>query len=156
MTRYRFEAAIQRGTGWGAFVIFPLDTTIEFGIKGRVPVRAKLGGIAYAGSLMPFGTGHHKLAVPREISETLGKKPGELLVVELWKDDAPRTVELPENFLALLRKEKLLKGFEALTLTRRKEYRNWITSAKREETRRQRMERAVAMLRAEAGKRKKA
>src|ERR1700761_5093372 len=149
MKRNRFEAAVQRSTGWGAFVLFPHDTMAEFHIKGRVAVQALLGGLPYTGSLMPSAAGYHRLSVPREICGRLGKSPGDLIRVELWKDDAPRTVEMPEEFVRLLRKERLLAKFEALTITRRKEYRNWILSAKRNETRSRRMVRALAILREE-------
>jgi hypothetical protein len=149
MKWYRFEAAIQRSTGWGAFVFFPHDTQTEFGVKGRVPVQARLGGVPYTGSLMPRGEAFHLLAVPQAIMEQLNKKPGDLLQIDLCRDDEPRTVELPDEFVKLLRKEKLLAGFEKLTLTRRKEYRNWLASAKREETRQRRLAKAVETLRSE-------
>jgi Domain of unknown function (DUF1905)/Bacteriocin-protection, YdeI or OmpD-Associated len=149
MKRYKFEAAIQRSTGWGAFVLFPHDTTVEFDRKGRVPVKALLGGLAYTGSLMPSAAGYHRLSVPREICAQLGKVPGDLIRVEVWKDNEPRTVEVPEEFVRLLRKERLLAKFEALTITRRKEYRNWLLTAKREDTRSRRMIKALAILREE-------
>jgi hypothetical protein len=149
MKRYRFEAAIQPSTGWGAYVFFPHNTQTEFGIKGRVPVQARLSGIPYTGSLMPRGATFHVLAVPQAIIEQLDKQVGDLLTIDLWRDDNPRTVELPEEFIKLLRKEKLLAGFEELTLTRRKEYRNWLASAKREETRQRRLLKAVETLRSE-------
>jgi hypothetical protein len=98
---------------------------------------------------MPSAAGYHRLSVPREICAQLGKVPGDLIRVELWKDDAPRTVEMPDEFVRLLRKERLLAKFEALTITRRKEYRNWILSAKREETRSRRLLKAIAILREE-------
>ncbi len=149
MRRYRFEAAIQRSTGWGAFVLFPHDAEAEFHRKGRVPVQALLGGVPYTGSLMPSTAGYHRLSVPREICAQLEKAPGDLIKVELWRDDSPRTVELPEAFVRLLRTERLLAKFEALSMTRRKEYRNWILSAKRDETRSRRMVRALVFLRKE-------
>jgi hypothetical protein len=149
MKRYRFEAAIQRSTGWGAFIFFPHDTLAEFQRKGRVPVQALLGGLPYTGSLMPSAAGYHRLSVPREICAQLGKAPGDLIRVELRKDDAPRTVDMPEEFVRLLRKERLLAKFGALSLTRRKEYRNWILSAKRDETRSRRLLKALAILRDE-------
>src|ERR1700735_1467472 len=99
MKRYRFEAAIQRSTGWGAFVLFPHDTVAEFHRKGRVPVKALLGGLPHTGSVIPSAAGDHRLSVPREICVRLGKAPGDLIRVELCKDDALRTVELPEEFL---------------------------------------------------------
>jgi hypothetical protein len=149
MKRYRFEAAIQRSTGWGAYVFFPHDTQAEFGIKGKVPVQALLGNLPYTGSLMPWRNQYHFLGVPKAIREQLGKQPGDLIQVELWKDDAPRTVDIPEDFAKLLRKNKLLTDFEKLTITRRKEYRNWITSAKREDTRQRRQLKAIDLLRKE-------
>ena len=149
MRRYRFEAAIQRSTGWGAFVLFPHDTTAEFHRKGRVPVQTLLGGLPYTGSLMPSAAGYHRLSVPREICAQLGKAPGALIKVELWEDESPRTVEMPEEFVRLLRRERLLGKFEALSVTRRKEYRNWILSAKRDETRSRRMVKALDFLRKE-------
>jgi hypothetical protein len=149
MKRYRFEAAIQRSTGWGAFVLFPHDATTEFHIKGRVPVQARFGRLPYTGSLMPSAAGYHRLSVPREICTQLGKVPGDLIRVELWKDDSPRTVEMPGEFVCLLRREGLWAKFETLSLTRRKEYRNWILSAKRDETRSRRMVRALEILRKE-------
>jgi hypothetical protein len=149
MKRYRFEAAIQRSTGWGAFVLFPHDTVAEFHRKGRIPVQALLGGVPYIGSLMPSAAGYHRLPVPRDVCAQLGKTPGDLIRVEVWQDDAPRTVEMPGAFVRLLRKERLLAKFEALSITRRKEYRNWILSAKRDETRSRRMVRALDFLRKE-------
>jgi len=149
MKHYKFTAAIQRSTGWGAYVIFPHNTQKEFGIKGRVPVQALLGGLPYTGSLMTCGSEYHLLAVPKAIREELAKEPGDLIKIELWKDDAPRTLELPEDFLKLLKQEKALADFEALSMTRRKEYRNWITSAKKEETRQRRLLKAIDLLKAE-------
>ena len=52
-----------------------------------------------------------------------------------------------------LKKEKLLAGFETLSMTRRKEYRNWLTTAKKEETRQRRMAKAVEILRSETAAR---
>jgi bifunctional DNA-binding transcriptional regulator/antitoxin component of YhaV-PrlF toxin-antitoxin module len=149
MKRYKFSAIIQRSSGWGAFVIFPYDVPTEFGIKGRVPVQAKLGKLPYTGSLMTCGTPYHLLAVPKDIREKLGKEPGDPIAIEVWKDDAPRTVEMPPEFLKLLKKEKLLSKFETLSMTRRKEYRNWLTTAKREETRLRRLDKAIEVLKLE-------
>src|SRR5580698_9844598 len=135
MKHYKFSAMIQRSSGWGAFVIFPYDVPTEFGIKGRVPVQARLDKLPYAGSLMTCGTPYHLLAVPKDIREKLGKEPGDPITIEVWKDDAARTVEIPPEFLKLLKKEKLLAKFESLSNTRRKEYRNYLITPKKEDTR---------------------
>ncbi len=149
MKRYRFEAALQRSTGWGAFVFFPHDTQTEFNMKGRVPIQALIGGHPYTGSLMPTNATYHRLSIAKPIREALNKSAGDLINVELWHDTTPRTVDLPDDFAKLLKEHKLLSAFENLTITRRKEYRNYITAPKREDTRHRRMIKAIALLKAE-------
>jgi len=55
---------------------------------------------------------------------------------------------VPLPFAALLKKEKLLAGFEKLSFTHRKEYCRWIVEAKKDETRQARMTKAIDLLRA--------
>jgi hypothetical protein len=98
---------------------------------------------------MPSAAGYHRLSVPRAICEQLNKAPGDHINIEVWKDDAPRSVEMPAEFNTLLKKEKLSLQFEALSVSRRKEYRNWILSAKRHETRSRRLSKAMEILREE-------
>jgi uncharacterized protein YdeI (YjbR/CyaY-like superfamily) len=54
---------------------------------------------------------------------------------------------VPADFKRLMKEADLLAGFEKLSYTHRKEYCRWITEAKKEETRLNRMAKAVAMLR---------
>jgi hypothetical protein len=56
------------------------------------------------------------------------------------------TISLPADFEKLLKKEKLVKQFEALAYTPRKEFVKWIESAKRPETRQARLKKAVEMI----------
>jgi hypothetical protein len=50
MKTYKFKAKIEASDGGGAYVLFPYDTEAEFATRGKVPVKATLGGISYAGS----------------------------------------------------------------------------------------------------------
>ena len=147
MKQYKFKATIQPGIGGGAGIIFPYDVEQEFGVKGRVPVRATLEGIPYRGSLAKCGPTSHMLGVLKGIREQIGKGPGDVIEVVVWKDDEERTVEVPAELESLLKKAGLLATFEKLSYTNRKEYCRWITVAKREETRQQRLKKAIEMLR---------
>lgn len=147
MKRYRFTAKIEASDGGGAFVLFPYDTETEFATKGKVPVQATVGGVPYTGSLMTCGGAHHMLAVVKAIREQTGKKPGDVIDVEVWRDDEARVVEVPASFEKLLKREGLLLLFNSLSFTHRKEYCCWIAEAKKEETRVRRLEKAVEMLR---------
>ena len=146
MKRYRFRAKIEASDGGGAFVLFPYDTETEFATKGKVPVKAMLEGVPYTGSLMTCGGVHHMLAVVKEIREQTGKRPGDMIAVEVWKDEALREVEIPAAFEKLLKREGLLLFFERLSFTNRREYCRWVSEAKKEETRVKRLEAAVVML----------
>jgi hypothetical protein len=146
MKRYRFRAKIEASDGGGAFVLFPYDTETEFATKGKVPVKATLEGVPYTGSLMTCGGVHHMLAVVKAIREQTGKRPGDTIAVEVWKDEALREVEIPAAFEKLLKREGLLLFFERLSFTNRREYCRWVSEAKKEETRVKRLEAAVVML----------
>jgi hypothetical protein len=146
MKKYKFKAKIQTGDGGGSFVFFPYDTAKEFATSGIVPIKATFDGVPYTGSLIKYGHPLHMLGILKAIREQIGKAPGDTIEVVVWKDKEPRTVELPAPFEKLLKKEKLLPVFNALSYTHRKEYYRWITEAKKEETRAKRLEKAVEML----------
>ncbi len=148
MKKYKFKAKIEEasvGAG-GAFVLFPYDVEKEFGTRGRVAVHSTLAGMPYSGSLIKYGKPQHMLCVLKSIRDNTGKVPGDTIDVVVWRDDGERIVTIPPSFKALLRKEGLLAGFEKLSYTHRKEYVRWIEEAKKEETRQNRMAKAVTML----------
>lgn len=144
--KFRFKAKIERGTGGGAFILFPFDTAREFGIKGRIPVKSTIDNVPYAGSLIKYGHPQHMLGILKSIREQIGKKPGDIVDVVLWKDEELRTVDVPSELRRRMEDEGLVPFFEKLSYTHQKEYCRWITEAKREETRLQRIEKAIKML----------
>jgi len=146
MKKYAFSARIEPGPGGGAFVTFPYDVEKEFGLKGRVPVHATFDGVPYTGSLMQCGGPHHMLGILKSIREQLGKNIGDKIKVEIRRDETVRTVELPADFTALLKKEKLRDFFDSLSYTHRREYARWITEAKKAETRAARLTKSIHML----------
>jgi len=146
MKKYKFKARIESADGGGAYILFPYDTEKEFGTRGKVPVQATFNGVPYAGSLIRYGQPQHMLGVLKAIREQIGKGPGDTIDVELWKDEAPRVLEVPAVFKTAMKKEGVLAAFEKLSYTHRKEYCRWITEAKKEETRSARMTKAIAML----------
>jgi hypothetical protein len=147
MKTYKFKAKIEASDGGGAYVLFPYDTEAEFATRGKVPVSATFNGVPYTGSLMTCGGTHHMLGVLKTIREQIGKGPGDTIDVEVWRDDAARTVEVPAAFKKRMTEEGLLPFFEALSFTHRKEYCRWMIEAKKEETRLKRLEKAIEMLR---------
>jgi hypothetical protein len=146
MKKYTFQAKIEAGDGGGAYVLFPFDVEKEFATKGKVPVKATFDGVAYAGSLIKYGHPLHTLGLLKAIRQQIGKGPGDLVEVVVWKDEAARSLEVPAVFEEAMKREGLFESFQGLSYTHRKEYCRWITEAKKEETRSRRLERAIEML----------
>jgi hypothetical protein len=146
MKKYKFEAKIQAGERGGAYVIFPYDVEKEFCTKGRVPVKVTIDDEPYTGSLMKYGMPQHFVGVEKAIREKIGKGPGSTVDVVLWKDESERAVDVPAEFKVRMEKEKVLLFFESLSYTHRKEYVRWVTEAKKEETRKNRFEKAIELL----------
>jgi uncharacterized protein YdeI (YjbR/CyaY-like superfamily) len=69
-------------------------------------------------------------------------------------DDERRVVDVPAELEASLARDAVARGaFERLSDSHRKEYVQWIEEAKREETRRRRIERTLELLREGRGAR---
>lgn len=64
-----------------------------------------------------------------------------------WIDPAKKIVRLPQDFAAALKKKKKEEAFfNSLSFTNRKEYVEWIVTAKREETRKERVSGSIERL----------
>jgi hypothetical protein len=128
-----------------AYIEPPFDIKEVFGSK-RVKVKATFDGIEYRGSVVSMG-GCYMIGLTQEIRKKLGKDFGDEVLVTLEKDMEERTVEVPEYFVAAMDcNEPAAATFKALSYTAQKEYVTWITSAKREVTRSERIVKAIALL----------
>ena len=145
MSAQRFEAVLEPYRT-GTVIEIPFDVAAVFGSL-RPPVRGTLNGFPFRSTVMTMG-GRPLLGVNREVRQGAGVEAGERVVVELERDEEPRTVEVPSDLAAALAADATVRAaFDDLAYTHRKEYVNWIVEAKREETRRSRVAKAVAMLR---------
>jgi uncharacterized protein YdeI (YjbR/CyaY-like superfamily) len=82
------------------------------------------------------------------VRDAAGVQAGDTVEVELELDTAPREVETPAALAdALALDPQARSAYEGLAYTHRKEYARWIAEAKREETRRGRVAKALEMLR---------
>lgn len=146
MKKYKYKAEIM-AKGGGTFVFFPYDVKKEFGTKGQVKVKASFEGIEYRGSLAPMGMEFHLLGIRKEIRNALKKEIGDIIEVIVELDTEPRIVKVPHDFQIVLDTNKTAKEtFEKFAYTHRKEYVRWIEEAKKEETRKKRIIKALDMI----------
>jgi len=148
-TKQFFEAVLER-TQEGmdaAYVEVPFNVEKLYGTKGQVKVLATFDGHPYRGVLANMGTGCHILGVRKDIRLAIGKKIGEKINVTIEQDTLERIVEVPDELQRLLTKNPKAKSFyESLSFTNRKEYAQWISSAKRPETKTKRLAETLTRL----------
>ena len=94
---------------------------------------------------MPMGDGRLFLPVRAEIRKKIGKKEGDWVHVILFPDNEP--LEIPEEMLLCLEDEpKALKFFNRLSDSEQKFYIQWVYSAKKEETKIDRLAKTINRL----------
>lgn len=95
--------------------------------------------------LMPMGNGKLFLPVRSEIRKKIKKEAGDFVRITLSIDDS--ALEIPEEFLLCLEDDlKAKKFFLSLTDSEKRFYTDWIYSAKKEETKIDRMAEAINRL----------
>src|SRR5688572_26032733 len=95
--------------------------------------------------LMPMGNGKLFLPVKAEIRKKIGKKEGDYVHVVLYPDNSP--VEIPEDLqLCFLDEPVAYKTFLSYTNGEQKAFIEWIYSAKKEETKIERIAKTISML----------
>jgi hypothetical protein len=145
---YEWTALIGGGTGdgSGAFIPFPWDLKTSFGKGNLVPAWMEFDGEPYRGIIANMGSGPCIVLV-KAIRQKIGKNGGDTVAIRLWLDTEPRIVEAPDDLKASFETNPLAtEAWEKFSPSRRKEYVQWIESAKRAETRTDRVTKATALI----------
>jgi hypothetical protein len=147
--KQKFKAALIAKGPKGAWTYFsvPFDVHQVFGSKARVPVAGTMNGFPFRNSLMPEGDGTHSMMVSREMQAGAKAKAGDIVLVSLEPDSEERSVTVPEELEAALKlSHPAASFFAALTPSQKAEYADWVSSAKKIETKASRVEKAIEML----------
>jgi hypothetical protein len=134
------------GGAW-TFMAVPFDVNEVFGSKARIAVAGTMNGFPFRNSLMPEGDGTHAMMVSKELQAGAKARAGDVVNVTIDKDETERHIAAPADLEKALKKNrKAASVFAALSYSCRKEYVDWITGAKQETTRANRIAKAVEML----------
>ncbi len=142
--RYLLKKMQGKG-GWTYTEIpeLPPDKKAHFGWR---KVRGTIDGYEIRKyHLMPMGNGRLFLPINATIRKKIGKKEGDTVHIILYPDTEP--LELPEEMKLCLEDEpKAFKFFNSLSESEQKFYIQWIYSAKKEETKVERLAKAINKL----------
>ncbi|WP_276374188.1 YdeI/OmpD-associated family protein [Chryseolinea sp. H1M3-3] len=142
--KYRLEKFHGKG-GW-TFARIPEIIQDRKAHFGWVKVRGSIDGYEIKKyHLMPMGNGNLFLPVKAEIRKKIKKDEGDLVHIILYADNEP--LEVPEEMLICLQDEpQALSFFNSLSESERKFYIDWIYSAKKEETKIDRIAKTINRL----------
>ena len=148
VARLSFQARIQNhGKGSWSFVEIPHTVSSTLGTRARVPVQGTVEGVAVRTSLLPDGVGGYTMVVNREVQHAAGVGVGSPVRCVLSIDTAPRVIGRPADLRkALTRSRPARNFFDRLSYSHQKRYVDWLTGAKRPETRKRRLGRLVERL----------
>jgi len=124
----------------------PFDPKDVFG-KVRVPVNATINDAHTFRTTVFRMRGTDFIPLRKSNREAAGVKAGQTVRVTLTLDEAPRTIEPPEDLVKAMRRSKGAKGaWDKLSYSCQREWAEAIEDAKKPETRARRIAKAIEML----------
>lgn len=135
-----------RGAAW-TFLILPAAASGRLPARGMCSVEGSINGAQFKATLEPDGKGSHWLKVGRALREAAGASVGDTVVLDM----APAKTEPEPRVPADLRKALAAtpaasEVWKDITPVARRDWIQWIVSAKRAETRARRIANACDML----------
>jgi hypothetical protein len=148
----RCRAKLQRpaepgpGGDW-SFLILPKNASARLPARGMTTVEGTINGAAFLATLEPDGQRSHWLKVDRKLARAANATAGEMVRLEFAPSSNVPEPELPADFeKALTANPDARPVWTDITPIARRDWIQWIVSAKRPETRQRRIANACSML----------
>lgn len=143
-----FRTDLEATGGNNVGIVVPDDVVAAFGRGKRVPVVVTIdGGYQYRNTIASMG-GRFLISFNAETRQATGRGAGDSVEVRLDVDDAPRTVEVPDDLAAELERDDRAKTtWDKLSYSRQRAHAESITGAKAADTRARRVAKVLTELR---------
>jgi hypothetical protein len=157
MSMIRFEAQLLRpatpkNATW-SFLVLPKRASAKLSTRGMTSVEGTLGGAPFRATLEPDGRGSHWLKVTAKLRNAAGAAAGDVVAVEVAPVAEEPEPKLPADLRnALAAAPEARELWKSLTPIARRDWIQWITTAKQAATRARRIDSTCDML--IAGKRR--
>jgi hypothetical protein len=155
-TTIRFKANLLRpaesakADSW-TFLILPKDASAKLSSRGMTAIEGTINGFPFQATLRPDGQKSHWLKVDRKLCEAAGADAGDVVTLEIVPAAEEPEPEVPADLRKALAAgaPKARKLWSDITPSARRDWIQWITSAKQPETRTRRIKNACSMLAAD-------
>ncbi len=139
----QFSASVYRSQGW-LCVEIPFDVQEVFGTRSRMAVEMILKEHCYHSSIFPTGAGKHFMMINKTMQKECDIHEGDTIQISLEIDTSPRIVEIPSDLQDAFQKDnQAAKAFESFPPSHRREFVQYITEAKKPETRIRRIKKTL-------------
>ena len=130
------------------FLVLPKTASAKLPTRSMTAVEGTINEVAFQATLDPDGNGSHWLKVDRKLREAAGAEAGDVVALEIAPAAEEPEPTVPPDFATALTAAapKARASWEGITPIARRDWIQWITSAKKEETRARRVENACSML----------
>ena len=144
----RLTATLEKRGPAGAFLLTDEQVAVLGDGKKAFPVRLTVNGRTFPLRLARMG-GENMIGMRKDVREAAGLAIDDVVEIEVAADAGERTVEVPADLAAAFAAEPPAgAAFDALAYSHRKEFVRWVSEAKREQTRADRVAKTVEMVRA--------
>jgi hypothetical protein len=151
-SKIRFKAKLLRpaakgnGGSW-SFVVLPKAASAKLPTRNMTTVEGSINGHPFRATLEPDGQRSHWLKVERKLREAAGAEVGDVVTLELVAAKQELEPKVPADLRkALAAAPKARALWSDITPIARRDWIQWITSAKQAETRARRIDNACDML----------
>jgi len=147
-----FTAKLQPVPHGGHYVAVPRSVADAAGLKHGLRVRGTVNGARYRSSLMMY-SGIFHLGLHKAALAEAGVKPPAVVTVSIETDDEPLPTDVvpPDLARALKRHARAASAWERLRPSAKRGHVQLLLSAKKAETRAQRLDKIVALLAGPSG-----
>ena len=143
MARYSLKGKLEpagNSLNW-TIVRIPERITKSLGTRGQAKVKGTINGFAFRTALFPDGHGHHILIVNKAMQKGAGVTRGGIANLVFEPNTEKHPVEESPDLLKALRQDKtVLRYYQSLSGSVRRDISKWVSQAKQVETRRRRSE----------------
>ncbi len=148
-TTQTFRTTLWAGRGNNVGIVVPPEVVAAFDRGKRVPVVVTIDGdYQYRNTITSMG-GQFLISFNAETRKATGRGADDEVEVRLDVDDAPRTIEVPEDLAAeLARDDAARAAWDTLSYSKQRGHAESITGAKAAETRARRVAKVMVALRA--------